>query len=147
MENGEFETETYTPEDSLEDLSQEMAEPQEVKHESTYEEIDDNEELKPEPTGRFINKNVILEKSIVILPKKLSKGKFGKNLSFTIAGKPNEEWLIDLNKTNFNWLLENLGNKVSLWKNKRLLLSAERFENTIRGDSVKGITITFELDN
>lgn len=109
-----------------------------------FEPVDDNQELSIQPTGRFFNKKDLLENSVVIMPKQLSIGKYGENLLFiTDEG---EEYLIDINKSNHNWLVENLGNKVSLWKTQKIVLCGESFEsqNSRTKEVMAGIRIWFE---
>lgn len=105
--------------------------------------IDDNEELGKEMVGIFFDKSQLLDNSITIKPLQLSKGKWGRNLMFEVVDT-GEEFLVDLNKTNYNWLLDNCGTTVKAWQEKNIVLNGEPFETTsARGELLKGIKIHF----
>lgn len=105
--------------------------------------IDEDMELQREKVGVFFDKDNFKENpdGIDIKPKGLSKGKYGYNLAFNIVGDT-VDYLIDLNKTNYNWFLDNLGTKVSMWKDRVLNMSASK-ETYERKDRKTGKTELF----
>lgn len=87
----------------------------------------EDQELEPEAVGMFLDKSIFEERpELKVTPTGLNKGRFGYNLKFFIEGGDGNEYQVDCNKSNYNWLIQNLGNKISMWKDKKIFLHGER---------------------
>lgn len=119
----------------------------------------EDEKLEKERVGVFLDKNILLSDisdgkqplGMKIKIVELSTGKYGKNILFELVEdyrelEKGDERLMDLNKTNYNWLLEKLGDSVKKWKEQPVLLFGEAFQNTNKkGETIAGVKTYFEV--
>lgn len=136
-----------------------MTEEQAVQEEEFQDNQDmeyfsDNEEIKKDPVGRWVNKADLLDNPKKIQPLKLGirdkdkkryfvEAKLKENIEGERPLNKGEIVLVNANSTNKNEVLEIMGSKVSEWPEKDVMVVSSAWEGDIEGQQRTGYSLKF----
>lgn len=110
-----------------------------------FKEYDENEQLEKQNTLMYINKNEFLNKPTKVKLKGAFKDQFNKR-GIKIMLQDNSEYLLRINNTTWNSLIEYFGKSILSWIDKEIIISSSEDDYEIEGKLVKGYKIKIEYE-
>lgn len=111
--------------------------------------IDMDEELEVQEIFEFVDKVALVGKRtkaiIEGVAPSIYKDSQGKPKELIVLNINGVSQRLDLNKTNLNWLVKNVGKTRSSWIGKEIVLMAESGMYVMDGNEVQGVKVYFTL--
>lgn len=100
--------------------------------------VDMEEELKLQPTGTFVKKEIFLGGEEIVI-QNLGVNQFGKWVLYGLLD--GQEVGVNISKSNYNELIGMFGKSLKEWVGKSVIITSKYFE----GDKEKGVTAGYTL--